>query len=601
MKTLYKQFTKKQWIVFFITLISTILFVASNSFTIVLLSSFINILANFENPSATHEALTLWDVALSNIVNLSDPSKSIWVLLGLTILFSVFGFIVKIITRIYLAKLCMQTLATLRNQIFHRILYLNETTFNSISPTSAINRVTNDMYELQEAAVNFFMYFYESVLFVVWNVIFSLTLSPLLTSIYLIFFPVCFVTCWISTKKADKYYDRNLVVLDKTNQVVRENILGLRVVKSFNLQKYQYRRFSEFNKEWLKSIIKSETIVMSGIIILFFILNVAILAILIFGGFIAKTNLFGGISVGVIVAFINYIFATIYNIFGITNTLLSLIRIFPVNRRIKEILNSKTENLKIGIIPNNFNADISFKNVCFKYENESNILTLDNINLDIKAGETVGIIGLTGSGKSTLVSLIANLYQPNSGEIRINDININDLNLSYLRSNIGFAPQEKLIFAGTIKSNILNGKLNATDEEIATAAKHSCAAEFINKLEYKYLNPVSQYGSNLSGGQKQRLSLSRALVNKPKILILDDTLSAVDNLTQETILSNLKNFYAKTTKIIVSQQIKTIKHADKIYVLENGKIIDSGTHDFLKKSCKLYQSIDQLQQQRIGN
>lgn len=600
MKLLISQLTKRKIAILSLLLFSSFIFVAVNSFAIILLYTFVNILSN--NGEAPAEHITIWDRLLEPLY--TNPKLELWgnlaVLASVTIGLSLGAFGLRVVARIYIIRLTMEMMFNLRNKVYTHVIDLKEESFNKISPTSMVNRLNNDTYLLQDAAINYFLYFFESFWYVVLNIIFSLTLNVILSSIYLIFVPLAFCVIFFAERRADKYYENNLLSLDKTNQVVRENILGIRIVKSFNLQDHQYQRFVGNNKTWYSTIVKSEVIVMSSVISLFLILNVSIIVILLLGGSIVINNWFGGISVGVVVAFLNYVYVIVFNVFGLTNTILGLVRTRPVIRRIKEILNSECENFDLGIKEGTkFVPKVTFENVCFSYEINNQVQHLKDINLSIEANQTIGIIGPTGSGKSTLVSLIAKLHEPTSGEIKINDVNLNDINLNYLRNQIGFAPQEKLIFSGTIKSNLLHGKQDATPEQICFAAEQSCAAEFIEKLPDKYDNIVNQNGSNLSGGQRQRLSLARALIREPKILILDDTLSALDNLTRDKVLKNIKTNYDHSTKIIVSQQVKTIRHADQIFVMDKGQIVASGKHDELLSTCALYSQIN-ASQQTIG-
>ena len=597
MKLLYKQLEKKKKILLSSMIFLIFIYVAANSFAIILLSIFIDILSNYQT-GMVNEQITIWEKLLSWIYNNENTNinQKLFILLGLIIGIVSFSFTLRIIVRTYLTRLTMGMLFSLRNNLYNHILYLHEDSFNKIAPTSIINRLNSDMYLLQESAINYYMYFYEYVLYIVINIIFGVTLNPLLSTIYLLIIPLGMLVSYLTQKYADRYYEKNLVSLDSTNQIVRENILGIRIVKAFNLQKHQYNRFSRNNKDWLKTIVKAEIFMMLAIILLYVLLNISIIGILIFGGFIQTQNLFGGLTVGVIVAFINYIFSNIFCVYGLTSTLLGIYRTKPVIRRIKEIQNSEVEDLNSGIILENFVPKIEFKNINFSYEKDPNLLNLKNINLTINSKQTIGIIGQTGSGKTTLVSLIARLYEPLSGTLEISDCPVKELNLNYLRNNIGYAFQNKLIFAGTIKSNILNGNKNANEEEIKRASTIACANEFIENLPLKYNNPINQHGSNLSGGQKQRLSLARALIRNPKILILDDTLSALDNLTRNKVLNNLKIEYCDATKIIVSQQVKSIKHADTIIVMHEGEIVAQGTHIELLKNSELYKKINDSQQ-----
>lgn len=597
MKLLYKQLTTKQWFVWVFSLLLTVVYIGLSNFSIVLLSYFVNLLSIAVNGSSdSNTTTTVWDHVLGNILptiknGKTDVMQQVYVLFALSVGLSIAGALMKMGTRIYLITLTMQMLFNLRNKLYHKIIYLDETAISKISPSSIISRLTSDMYQLQETGIDYFTYFYEAIFYVLFNIIFSITLSPLLSTTYLFLFPMALLIVWITQIRADKHYDQNLKDLDNANQIVRENLIGIRLVKSFNIQRHQYQRFYNVNQSWKRTIFKSEWIVMIGLIAMFLILNLATVVILIFGVSIIKNRLFGGISEGVIVAFLNYVIGTVFNIYGIGSLIISLIKTKPISRRFKQVLTSVTEDLDQGWIPQNFQPSIKFENVSFKYDQTNQLNVLENINLEIKQGQTVGVIGLTGSGKSSLVSLITRLYEPTSGKIYINRTAIEQINLRFLRSKIGFAPQEKLIFAGTIKSNIQNGNHDATDDEIIEAAKIACAHNFIISLPEQYNAKVTQYGSNLSGGQKQRLSLARSLIRKPQILILDDTLSALDNLTRNAILTNLKSVYQNITTIIVAQQIKTIRDADHIVVMDQGKIVAQGNHQELMQFCELYQTI----------
>lgn len=572
---------------------------AAGAVTAILLYWFVSLMTYYQSSSSGNSGQlphdTPWDGLLELLANSPvDKTAQLAILGALTIACAFLAMIIKILCRRQLVFLTSQMAFCLRNRLYGQILSAQETTFYTITPASAVNRVNNDMYQLQESASAFFVYFFETVWTILLTIIFSLMLSPLLSAIYAAFIPLCIVIVVIADAKAHKHYERNLVILDGVNQVVRESIRGFQIIKSFGLQARQYARFSPLNREWRKTIIKSEFTVNSAVIAMFFVLNVAIIAILYISGYlVADANVNNPITAGVAIAFVNYAINMIYSVYGLTSIIISLVRVKPVVRRTSEFLKTPIEDLTQGInLPDNISKQpLVFEHVSYAYPNNVKTPALSDISFVCAPGKILGIVGPSGAGKSTLVSLIARLAEPTSGHIMWGQNQLAQFQLGALRNAIGYAPQERIAFTGTIASNLRHGKADATEQEMLEAAQHACALDFIEATPDKFEHHVSQYGLNLSGGQRQRLSLARALIRKPTILILDDTLSALDNITRDRVLMNLKAHYQTMTQVIVAQQIRTVKHADWILVLDNGQLVGQGTHETLMQSCPLYQQI----------
>ena len=328
-----------------------------------------------------------------------------------------------------------------------------------------------------------------------------------------------------------------------------------------------------------------------------FSLNIGIVLLLLLGGqIILKAHNLQIVTFiyGVVQIMIMVLSSSVMGIMVLALT----IRTVASAKRINEIFDTECSitDCEKPINFNSSNYDIEFKNVTFSYTNKgANEYALSNINLKIKTGETIGIIGPTGSGKTTLINLISRLYDVTSGEVTINNVNVKKIALSELRKNISVALQEQIIFSGDIAYNLKYGKFDATDKEMIEACKYSCAWDFINKLPNKLYSRVEQRGKNFSGGQKQRICLARSLIKNPKILIFDDSTSALDLLTEKKFQSNLDKFFKNITKIIVSQKISSVKNANKIIVMDNGKIIESGSHSSLMKASGFYSMIAKSQ------
>ncbi len=522
--------------------------------------------------------------------------KSLLVCSLMMVGFSVAGIIFGLVSVYIGANVAVEVAKVTRNNLFKKIQGLSASNIAKFGTSSLITRLTNDIVQVQTIWILMLGMMVRAPFLFIGGLIFSLLTSPSLSISLAVMIPTMLVVIVICSIKVIPLFTRNQQILDSINKVSRENILGVRVVKSFNLEEIQNGKFNVVNDEWQKVSTKAFTILNILIPIITFITNLAMMALII----IAKeTNNFGtnespnidafNIAANVI-TFSQYLGYVTGGLIMTVMVLVLMLRSRISAVRINQVLNEK-EDIKL----NDSNVfiekpSIKFENVSFAF-NKGAENALTNINFDLKEGQTLGIIGPTGSGKSTIINLLSRIYETTEGSIYIDGKNVNEINSQNLNDSIGQVLQESILFSGTIKSNLLFGKLDATDEEIDKATMIACARPFIESFDDKYNHVVEQRGKNLSGGQKQRLQIARAILRQPKILVLDDSTSALDALTDRTLRSNIKKYMKGTTTIIIAQKINSIKDADKIIVLDDGNIVGQGKHSQLIKSCALYKDI----------
>ena len=373
------------------------------------------------------------------------------------------------------------------------------------------------------------------------------------------------------------------------NTKLQETLAGIRLIKAFGRGEYEKQQFNHINEQLTKRNLSAEQVILTLMPIMMFVVNIAIVIGLWTGA--VKVNE-GTLQVGVILAFINYLNIMMNGLMSSSHVLMQIARAFPSAERVVQVLETKVDITEpdIPTSPKVVSGEVEFKDVNFSYSKNGEYV-LKNISFVAKAGETIGIIGSTGSGKSTLVKLIPRLYDPDSGAIFIDGINLKEYETKQLRSMIGFVPQKATLFTGTIESNLRYGKEDATTLEIDIASQAAAASEFIDKLEERYAHPLKQGATNLSGGQKQRLSMTRAFVREPNILILDDSTSAIDAISEAAVQDALKHRFSDTTVLIISSKVSSVRDADQILVMEDGMIEAIGTHEELLSNSKVYQDI----------
>jgi len=418
--------------------------------------------------------------------------------------------------------------------------------------------------------------------------------------ILLILIPFVLILAVIIMTKAFPSFNQMQKNMDNVNTVVRENLGGIRVVKAFVTEDYESKKFKKANENLMNSVIKAIRIVTVAMPLMMLCINGAIIFVLWFGG---KDVTVGAMQIGDIMAFIQYLTNILTSIMMASMVIVMLSRSEASSKRINDTfaLENDSENIKNSISTEKIEGKVEFRNVSFNYEGGTGDAVLKNINFTVEPGEIVALLGATGSGKSTLVNLIPRFYDVTSGSILIDDIDIKSYNLPFLRKNVGIALQQTLLFSDTIKNNIKYGNDEASDEDVIKAAKIAEAHDFIMSKKSGYDYRLNQRGVNLSGGQKQRLAIARAILPNPKILILDDTTSAVDMKTEKKIRESLKKVMKNRTTFIVAQRISSAMDADKIIVLDDGMIVGMGTHKELLANNKIYQDIYNSQLKKDGD
>lgn len=511
------------------------------------------------------------------------------------------------------ANLASQKFANdLRKDLFSKIMHLSFQQSDDFSTASLVTRVTNDVTAVQTMIAMAIRMFIRSLSMFILGIVFTLQISKQFMIILAVALPLEILIMVFFMIKAFPMFSIVQTKLDKVNSVVHENLTGARVVKAFSKEDYEYNRFVEANDTLTSITLKVNKltaiimplfmlIVYAGMIAIYYIgANSQFDAMLYLENF--ATSIDPKISVGEMEKATTYIMMIMSSLLMIGMTFANMARAAASGKRINEVLETPDiicdGNLDVTTLKET--GTIEFKNVDFAYPNES-ASVLENINLKIEKGETVAIVGATGSGKTTLVNLITRFYDVTKGEILVDGENIKNYKLVDLRNKIAIVLQKAELFAGTIKENIKWGNPNATDEEVEWAANIAQAIEFIDSKEKKFDEYVEEKGTSLSGGQRQRLSIARAIVKKPEILIFDDSTSALDLVTEAKLYKAMRDNIADTTKIVVAQRIATAKNADKIVVLDGGTIIAYDTHENLLANCEIYQDIYNSQLKREGD
>ena len=488
----------------------------------------------------------------------------------------------------YLAAVASMKLGEgIREGLFDKIQTLSFLELDKLKTSSLITRLTNDVTQLQMMMNMALRMMVRAPLTAIGGLVMAVILSKELSSIFLVALPIILISILFIVKKSLPLFTSVQQRIDNINTVMRESILGVKVIKAFAIEKTQEERFNEANNNLTNESIASQNMNLILWPIATLIMNLTVVAVLWFGGNMVNV---GSLEIGKIMAFINYLLQIMGSVVMVINIMLTFSRASASATRINEVFDTessikdKDDNVTVE------NFDIEFKNVYFRY-NEHSENVLENISFSAKQGETIGIIGSTGCGKSSFVNLIPRLYDATEGEILIGGVNIKDISLSQLRENIGIVLQENILFGGTIESNLRFGNENANELDMESSAKDAQAYEFIMNKENTYKSEVEQRGKNLSGGQKQRLSIARTLIRNPKIFIMDDSSSALDMATEAKLQNSIKNRMKDSTVLVIAQRISGVMDADKIIVMDDGRISDIGTHEELIRRNDIYRSI----------
>ena len=503
------------------------------------------------------------------------------------------------------AKASVNFAADLRSDIFKRVQRFSFANIDKFQTGSLVTRLTNDVTQLQNFVNMLLRMCLRSPGMLIGAIIMAVSMRPDLSLVLLVTLPLMILAIGFIIFRGFPRFAKMQDKIDNLNNTVQENITNVRVVKSFVREEKETEKFQKANSE-LKGAGMSamKNMIFMGPVMTVF-MNITTLAVLWFGANIVlgEAGTVGGMKIGDLSAFITYVSQILSSLMMVTFMLMMSSRAMASAKRIREVLKEEIDlDDKDAAYPEKTieGGKIEFKEVSFRYYKNSEESVLDSINLTINAGETVGIIGSTGCGKTTLVSLIPRLYDTDSGEVLIDGVNVKDYSLYNLREAVGMVLQKNLLFSGSIRDNLLWGDSEATEEEISKAARYAQAEGFINSFKNGYETEIEQGGVNVSGGQKQRLCIARALLKKPKILILDDSTSAVDTATEAMIRRAFREELSGSTKIIIAQRISSVRDCDKIIVMNEGRITGIGHHDELMENCTEYSEIFYSQMDKEG-
>lgn len=525
---------------------------------------------------------------IDNGVNMGD-TRHIYIMGVWMIVAALFGLLTGCLGAKYGAKAAMGFGKNLRAAMFRNIQTFSFANIDRFSSASLVTRMTTDVTNIQNAYMMLLRMAMRAPASIICAMAMSFFISPRLATIYLIAVIVLGALLLFISKAAMKYFDRAFKRYDDLNESVQENVSAIRVVKAYVREDYEKKRFSKAAQNIYDVFVKAESLVVYNSPLMQFTVYACILLISWLGAHMVVNST---LTTGDLMALLTYCMNILMNLMMLSMVFVMISLSLASARRISEVLNEQStlHNPKEPLydVPD---GSISFKHVTFRYSDTSETPVLSDINLDIKSGETIGIIGGTGSSKSSLVNLISRLYDTDTGSVIVGGHDVREYDMDTLRNKVAVVLQQNVLFSGTILENLRWGDKNATTDECIEACKMACADDFIESFPDKYNTYIEQGGTNVSGGQKQRLCIARALLKKPRILILDDSTSAVDTATDSKIRAALAKTIPGTTKLIIAQRISSVMDADRIIVMNDGKVDGFDTHENLLKNNEIYRDV----------
>ena len=525
---------------------------------------------------------------IDNGVNMGD-TRHIYIMGVCMIVAALFGLLTGCLGAKYGAKAAMGFGKNLRAAMFRNIQTFSFANIDRFSSASLVTRMTTDVTNIQNAYMMLLRMAMRAPASIICAMAMSFFISPRLATIYLIAVIVLGALLLFISKAAMKYFDRAFKRYDDLNESVQENVSAIRVVKAYVREDYEKKRFSKAAQNIYDVFVKAESLVVYNSPLMQFTVYACILLISWLGAHMVVNST---LTTGDLMALLTYCMNILMNLMMLSMVFVMISLSLASARRISEVLNEQStlHNPKEPLydVPD---GSISFKHVTFRYSDTSETPVLSDINLDIKSGETIGIIGGTGSSKSSLVNLISRLYDTDTGSVIVGGHDVREYDMDTLRNKVAVVLQQNVLFSGTILENLRWGDKNATTDECIEACKMACADDFIDSFPDKYNTYIEQGGTNVSGGQKQRLCIARALLKKPRILILDDSTSAVDTATDSKIRAALAKTIPGTTKLIIAQRISSVMDADRIIVMNDGKVDGFDTHENLLKNNEIYRDV----------
>lgn len=530
---------------------------------------------------------------MANIINIGAANQDVPYIITMGIVMVVTALLMMaggIGGAYFAAKAAISFAADIRKDTFEKVQKFSFANLDQYNTGSLVTRLTNDVTQVQNLINMALRMMLRAPGMLIGALIMAFMMNRELAAVILVVIPILVILIGIVIKTAFPRFTIMQKKLDTLNSTIQEMLTNVRVIKSFVRGDYEEEKFSRVNEDLKKSSLSAFNVVILNMPIMMLMMNLTTLGVVWFGG---KQILVGRMPVGDLTAFTTYIVQILMSLMMLAMVLLQSSRAMASLHRITEVLDARidlTDENSAQKDKRVENGTVEFKDVSFRYYKENKEPVLSHINFKIDSGKILGIIGSTGSGKTTLVQMIPRLYDPDEGEVLVDGVNVKEYSLEHLREGVGMVLQKNVLFSGTIRENLMWGDENASEEEVEKAAA-AAQAGFVRDFTEGYETELGQGGVNVSGGQKQRLCIARALLKKPKILILDDSTSAVDTATEAKIRESFSGLLKETTKIIIAQRITSVMEADEILVLDEGEIVGKGTHEELLKTCEAYQEI----------